>query len=166
MPRASGREPGPPSPSAPYQRPLSNTRPPAPPELSRNVLRPACGSVGPCSIRSCLSRQTLVASLGQTEGTHIWGHRPWAWGHSPPVCAPLMGRMAGRPLCRQSPRPLSVSSEAAQPWPVSLCSSAQPVGRILSSVEWCCQGEGCGRGKGPLFGMFWNSTELQRGHRR
>ena len=24
--------------------------PPAPPELSRNVLRPACGSVGPCSI--------------------------------------------------------------------------------------------------------------------
>ena len=46
-----------------YQRPLSNTRTPAPPELSRNVLRPACGSVGPCSIRSCLSWQTLVASL-------------------------------------------------------------------------------------------------------
>ena len=34
--------------STPYQRPLSNTRPPpAPPELSKNVLRPACASVGP-----------------------------------------------------------------------------------------------------------------------
>ena len=29
--------------------------PPEPPELSRNVPRAACGSVGPCSIRSCLS---------------------------------------------------------------------------------------------------------------
>ena len=36
---------------------------PAPPQLSRNVLRPACGSVGPCSICSCLSRQMRVASL-------------------------------------------------------------------------------------------------------
>ena len=27
------------------------------------MLRPACGSVGPCSIGSCLGRQTLVASL-------------------------------------------------------------------------------------------------------
>ena len=27
------------------------------------MLRPACGSVGPCSIRFCLSRQTLAASL-------------------------------------------------------------------------------------------------------
>ena len=55
----------------PYQRPLSNTRPPAP-ELSRNVLRPACGSVGPCSIRSCLSRQMLVAGLpaGFTQYSH------------------------------------------------------------------------------------------------
>ena len=32
----------------PYRRPLSNTRPP--PEVSRNVLHPACGSVGGCSI--------------------------------------------------------------------------------------------------------------------
>ena len=37
--------------------------PAPPPELSRNVLRPACGSVGPCSIRSCLSRQTPAATL-------------------------------------------------------------------------------------------------------
>ena len=40
--------------------------PPAPPELSRNVPRPACGSVGSCSIGLCLSRQTLVASLVTT----------------------------------------------------------------------------------------------------
>ena len=50
MPLASGTEPGSQWQSAPYHRPLSNTRPPAPPELSRNVLRPACGSVGACSI--------------------------------------------------------------------------------------------------------------------
>ena len=63
VPLASGRETGSQQRSAPSQRPLSNTRPPAPPELSRNVPRPACGSVGPCSIRSCLSWQTLVARL-------------------------------------------------------------------------------------------------------
>ena len=50
MPLASGRETGYQWQSAPHQRPLSNTRPPAPPELSRNALRPVCGSVGPCSI--------------------------------------------------------------------------------------------------------------------
>ena len=50
--------------SAPYQRPLSNTRPPpAQPELSKNVQRPACGSVGPCPIRSCLGWQTVVVRL-------------------------------------------------------------------------------------------------------
>ena len=43
--------------------------PPAPPELSRNVPRPACGSVGPCSICPCLSWQMLVASLDKRH-TH------------------------------------------------------------------------------------------------
>ena len=42
--------------------------PPAPPELSRNVLRPVCGSVGPCPIWSCLSWQTLAASLKGDRG--------------------------------------------------------------------------------------------------
>ena len=41
--------------------------PRAPPELSRNVLHPVCGSVGPCSIRSRLSWRTLVASLVRTR---------------------------------------------------------------------------------------------------
>jgi len=50
MPLASGRATGAHLQSAPSQRPLSNTRPPAQPELSRTVLRPACRSVGPCSI--------------------------------------------------------------------------------------------------------------------
>ena len=63
MPLASGRETDSRQRSAVNQRPLSNTRPPAPPELSRNVLRPARGSVGPCSIRSYLGWQTLVAGL-------------------------------------------------------------------------------------------------------
>ena len=66
MPLVSGRKSGSQLQSAPYQRPLTNTRPPAPPKLSRNVLRPACDSVGPCPIRSCLSWQTLVASLSET----------------------------------------------------------------------------------------------------
>ena len=48
MPLASGREAGAQEQWTPHQRPLSNTRPP--PELSRNVLRPARGSVGPCSV--------------------------------------------------------------------------------------------------------------------
>ena len=39
------------------------------------MLRPACGSVGPCSIGSCLGWQTLVASLAQT-GTRTHPHSP------------------------------------------------------------------------------------------
>ena len=58
----SGMQTGSQERSALYQRPLSNTRPPTPPEVSRNVLRLACGSVGPCSIRSCLSRHRLVSA--------------------------------------------------------------------------------------------------------
>ena len=82
MPLTSGMETVSQSQSAPYQRPLGNTRPPAPPELSRNVPRPACGSVGPCSIRSCLSGQTLVARL---LGTY-WLRSPRHEGVSP-TCA-------------------------------------------------------------------------------
>ena len=55
MPLVSGRKTGSQSQSAPHERLLSNTRPPAPQELSRDVPRPACGSVGPCSIGSCRS---------------------------------------------------------------------------------------------------------------
>ena len=69
MPLASGRETGSQEESAPYQRPLSNTRSPAPSELSRNVLRPACGSVGACSIGSCLGRQMFLASLFRMGGS-------------------------------------------------------------------------------------------------
>ena len=47
----------------PRKSPPPCTRPPAPPKLSRNVPRPACGSVGPCSIGSCLGWQVLAASL-------------------------------------------------------------------------------------------------------
>ena len=43
MPLVPGKETGSQEELAPYQRPLSNTRPPAPPELSRNVLRPVRG---------------------------------------------------------------------------------------------------------------------------
>ena len=46
MPLASGTETGSQYQSAPYQRPLSNTRPPARPELSRNVLRSPSSSHG------------------------------------------------------------------------------------------------------------------------
>ena len=41
--------------------------PPAPPGLSRNMPHPVCDSVGPCSIRSCLSWQTLLASLPRSH---------------------------------------------------------------------------------------------------
>ena len=65
MPLASGRETGSRSQWAPYQRPRSNTRPPHHQNSvgTSCVLRPTCASVGPCSIRSCLSWQTLMASL-------------------------------------------------------------------------------------------------------
>ena len=59
--------------------------PPAPPELSRNVPVPACGSVGPCSIRSCLGWQTLVAGLNATPAQKSGGP---PWGPVPPPPPP------------------------------------------------------------------------------
>ena len=69
MPLTSGRETGSQSQSAPHQSLLSNTRPSAPPELSRNVPRPACGSVGPC--------HWIISEMADASGMSGGGCR---WG--------------------------------------------------------------------------------------
>ena len=89
MPLASGRETGSQSQWAPYQEPLSNTRPPAPPELSRNVLRPVCRLVGPCSDHVGVGRRSWQIchrrSVRQTCSEHTRAQeRGWGWGGTIP----------------------------------------------------------------------------------
>ena len=72
----------------PVSKATQDYPPLAPPELSRNVLRPVCGSVERCSIGSCLSWQTLVASLGKSADATAPGGalaRQARTGHAPGI---------------------------------------------------------------------------------
>ena len=54
--------------NGPHIKGHSGHLPPGPPELGRSVLRPVCGSVGPCSIRSCLG------DASGKSGRDFWVH--------------------------------------------------------------------------------------------
>ena len=96
----------------------------APPELSRNVLRPVRGPVGPCSIRSCLSWQTLVASA--VCGAWL----PWLWR-----CAQLLGQahvtfpfFFGRGLPRGFPRSTGLGLRGTE----AVCAMCWPVPPVMN----------------------------------
>ena len=121
----------------------------APPDLSRNVLCPVCGSVGPCSISSCLSWQMIVANPG---GLVLGPHPPQPARQPDHIRTMFAMGKRKAPKARQSE--VDPQSHALSPAPRPLC-----LAKAMASLSW-----EFGVITSGLIGISSNARTPFRGH--